>query len=319
MKNFMILLAVIFTCNISFNDVRAETVVLDRIVAVVNDEIITLADLNKFKNIMYMGAEQKPSGMQADIQLLNQMVEKRLMLQESKVLEIEVTEAQLQRAIDDIVRKNNSTLEKFQEMVIQSGITFDDYRDLYKTELIQSQLISQKVQAKISIADQEVEEYYNEKIKPDEKAGARVRIQQILFGVLKDALPEDIAVIEKRAAEIHKSLRGGEPFEKMAFTYSQGPAAKTGGDIGYFHRGEILPEIENAAFGMEVGEISPVIRTNFGFHIIKLIDKDLTDKDRSWQDHEMDIKNALYSRKYEETFKSWMEGLKSKSYIKIKY
>ena len=118
---------------------------------------------------------------------------------------------------------------------------------------------------------------------------------------------------------MHKKLREGEPFEKMAFTYSQGPAAKTGGDIGYFYRGEMLPEIEKAAFGMDVGEISPVIRTIFGFHIIKLIDKDLTEKDRSWQDHEMEIKNTLYNRKYEETFKNWMEGLKSKAYIKINY
>jgi parvulin-like peptidyl-prolyl isomerase len=62
-----------------------------------------------------------------------------------------------------------------------------------------------------------------------------------------------------------------------------------------------------------------VIRTIFGFHIIKLIDKDLTEKDKSWQDHEMDIKNTLYNRKYEETFKNWMEGLKSKSYVKINY
>ena len=162
MKNFIILLAMIFSCNIFFIDVSAETVVLDRIVAVVNNEIITKADLDKFKDTLYMGAEQKPSGLQADMQLLNQMVEKRLMLQEAKVLEIEVTEVQLQRVIDDIVRKNNSTLEKFKEMVIQAGISFDDYRDLYKTELIQSQVIQQKVQAKISMTDQEIEEYYNE-------------------------------------------------------------------------------------------------------------------------------------------------------------
>jgi len=319
MKNFIILLSVICICNFSFNDLRAETVVLDRIVAVVNEEIITQADLDKFKNILYMGAEQKPSGMQADMQLLNQMVEKTLILQEAKVLEIEVTQVQLQRAVDDIVRKNNMTLEKFKEQITQAGIKFEDYRDLYKSEIIQSQVISQKVQAKISITDQEVEEYYNEKIKPDEKAGARVRIQQILFGIMKDALPEDIAIIEKRAAEVHKKLREGEFFEKMAFTYSQGPAAKTGGDIGYFHRGETLPEIEKAAFGMDVGEISPVIRTIIGFHIIKLIDKDLTAKDRTWKDHEVDIKNILYSRKYEEMFKSFMEGLKSKAYIKINY
>lgn len=319
MKNIIILFAAILFVNILSAEVSAETVMMDRIVAVVNGEIITQTDMDKLKNILYMGAEQKPTGLQADTQLLNQMVEKSLILQEAKVLGIEVTEVQLQRAIDGIVLKNNTTLEKFEEEVTQTGIKFEDYRDLYKSELIQSQVISQRVQAKISITDQEIEEYYNENIKPDEKAGARVRVQQILFGVLKDASPEDIAVIEKRAAEVHKKLREGEPFEKMAVTYSQGPAAKIGGDIGYFHRGEILPEIEKAAFGMEVGEISPVIRTIFGFHIIKLLDKDLSEKDRSWRDHEMDIKEILYGRKYEAVFKSFMEGLRSKAYIKINY
>ena len=319
MKIIKVLFAVLFLCGVLLTDLSAETVMLDRIVAVVNDEIITLAELEKFKDILYMGAEQKPLDPQANLQLINQMVEKRLMLQEAKVLEIKVTEAQLQSAIDDVVQKSNASLDDFKKIVKESGITFEEYRDLLKSELIQSQVISQRVQAKISITDKDVEEYYLEKIKPDETPGERVRIQQILFALPKDGLPEDIAVVEKRAAEVHKRLLEGESFGKMAAAFSQGPAAKSGGDLGYFNRGEIFPEIEKAAFSMEVGETSPVIRTVVGFHILKLLDKDLTDKDRTWKDHEMDVKNILYGRKYEQTFKSWMESLRNKAYIKINY
>ncbi len=319
MKIIKVLLPLFLLFGVLLTDLSAKTVLLDRIVAVVNDEIITMADLERFKGILYMGAEQKPSDPQANMQLLNQMVEKRLMLQEAKVLEIQVKEAQLQNAVDDVVMKSNTTLENFKEIIKQSGITFEEYRDLLKTELIQSQLISQRVQAKISISDQEVEDYYLEKIKPDEEPGARVRIQQILFALPKNALSEDIAAVEKRAAEVHKKLLEGEPFGKMAATYSQGPAAQAGGDLGYFQRGEIFPEIEKAAFGMDAGEISPVIRTAVGFHILKLIDKDLSEEDKTWKDHERDVQNTLYGGKYEKTFKEWMEGLKSKAYIKINY
>jgi len=319
MKKIKILLAICLLSTVFLADLSAKQVLLDRIVAIVNDEIITLADLERFKEIMYMDAEQKPSGPQANLQLLNQLVEKKLILQEAKTLEIEVKEVQLKSAMDDVIKRSNTTLENFKELIKRSGITFEEYQDLLKTELIQSQVISQRVQAKISINDEEAEAYYKEKIQPDEKPGERVRIQQILFAVPKGSGLEDIQVIEKKAAEVHKNLLDGESFGKMVVDYSQGPAAQSGGDLGYFHRGEILPEIEKAAFGMEVGEISPVIRSMVGFHIIKLIDKDLTDEDRSWKDHDREIKNIIFGRKYEETFRSFMEGLKSKAYIKINY
>lgn len=310
----MLLLALVFSA-----DLNARQVLVDRIVAIVNDEIITLAELERFKNLLYVESPQKPAGPEANLQLLNQLVEKKLMLQEAKTLEIDVSETQLQEAIDDVVRKSGTPLEEFKKTLEESGISFEEYRQLMKSELIQSQLIGQKVQAKIGISDAEVEAYYNEKIKPGEKPGARVRIQQILLPVPKTASDEEIAEIEKTAAEAHQQLMDGEVFGKMAVAYSQGPAAKTGGDLGYFHRGEILPELEKAAFAMEPGEISPVIRTVVGFHIIKLLDKDLTEQDRSWRDHEMDVKNLLYGRKYENAFKAWMAGLKEKAYIKINY
>jgi len=123
MKIIKVLFAVLFLCGILLTDLSAETVMLDRIVAVVNDEIITLAELEKFKDILYMGAEQKPSDPQANLQLINQMVEKRLMLQEAKVLEVKVTEAQLQSAIKDVVQKSNASLDDFKKIVKQNGIT----------------------------------------------------------------------------------------------------------------------------------------------------------------------------------------------------
>jgi len=319
MKKIKRILPVVFLAVVFSTNLYGKQVLVDRIVAIVNDEIITLADLERFKNLLYMDAPQMPTGPQANLQLLNQLVEKKLMLHEARALEIDVTETQLQKAVEDVLQKTANSPEDFKQALKKSGITFEEYRELMKSELIQSQLITQKVQAKISITDAEAEAYYNENIKPDEKPGARVRIQQILLPVAKNAPAGEIAEIEKRAAEVHQRLKNGEVFAKMAAAYSQGPAAKTGGDLGYFHRGEILPEIEKAAFSMAPGETSPVIRTIVGFHIIKLLDKDLTEKDRSWRDHEMDIKNLLYGQKYESTFKAWMAGLKEKAYIKINY
>jgi parvulin-like peptidyl-prolyl isomerase len=90
-----------------------------------------------------------------------------------------------------------------------------------------------------------------------------------------------------------------------------------GGDLGYFHKGELLPAIEEAAFGMEKGQLSHVIRTPVGFHLIKVLDKDTTEEDRSWKDHEDEIERILYNQEFEKSYMEWLQGLKEKSYIEI--
>jgi peptidyl-prolyl cis-trans isomerase SurA len=297
---------------------RAETAVVDRIVAVVNGEIITLSEFKRFESLVYMGSPEKPAA-GADRKLLEQMIEKRLIRHEAKKLKIEVKEKEVDTAIEEILERNKISLDMLKANLKMEGTTFQEYRELLKSEILQSQVIGREVQSRINITDKEFEEYYEQSIKPGEKPGARVRIQQIVLLAPKGSTADQAAVIEKNIAGIREKIIGGESFGQMAATFSQGSAARTGGDLGYFHKGELLPEIEKAAFSMEKEELSPVIRTSMGFHLIKVLDKDETAQDRSWQDHADEINRALYNRMYEERFKEWMQSLKKKSYIDIKY
>jgi peptidyl-prolyl cis-trans isomerase SurA len=296
---------------------QAGTAVIDRIVAMVNGEIITLSELERFKSLVYMGTPEKPGSAEINRRLLDQIIDKRIIKQEAKKLEIKVSRRDVDMAIEDILARNKITLKALQENLVKEGATLEEYRGLLEAEIIQSQVLSQQIQSRIAITDKDIEKYYEQNIKPKEKPGMRVRIQQILFLIPKDSTTEKIAEIEKSAAEIREIIAKGEDFGKMAVTYSQGPAARMGGDLGYFHKGELLPAIEKTAFSMEKGQLSHVIRTPVGFHLIKVLDKDTTEEDRSWKDHEDEIKGILYNQEFEKSYMEWLQGLKDKSYIEI--
>jgi len=296
---------------------RAETEMIDRILATVNGEIITLSEFERFKTMMYFGASEKPEGREADRQMLAGLIERKLLMQEGKKLEVEVRDREVDAALDEVVKRNNITLKKLAEELARQGLTLSDYRKLMREEIMQSQIIGRQVHAKITITDKDIQEYYNQSMQGQEKKGPRVRIQQILLLLPPNSNQKKAAELERSAADIREKILAGEDFGKLAAAYSQGAGAQTGGDIGFFHKGELMPEIEQAAFDLDKGQISPVIKTSLGFHIIRVVDRDLTGEGQSWQGQARDIKGMLYNIEFEKLMQEYLNGLKEKAYIEI--
>ena len=292
---------------------------LDRIVATVNGDIITYSELHKFKALMFKGMTGQSEGPDFEKKVLDQMVEKKLIVQEAAKLEIAVKQKEVDTAIENILERNKITLEVLKDSLAEDKSTLEEYRELLRTEILQSHVVSRQVRARIAIVEKDVVEYYEKNIKPKEKPGKRVRIQQILFLIPKGAGQEEVLTIEENIGEIRKKLVAGESFGKIAASCSHGPAAASGGDLGYFHKGELMPAIEDAAFSMKKGDISSVLRTGIGFHLIKVLDRDETEGDRSWKDHYDSIEEILYNREFESIYMSWIQKLRDKAYLKIKY
>jgi parvulin-like peptidyl-prolyl isomerase len=315
MKRIFFLQILITICLCSY--IHAESQLIDRIVAVVNNEIITFSDLQQFKTLMFSGMEKQPDTEDLNQKILAQLIEKKLILQQAAELKIKVQKEDIDKAIENILIRNKIDMEKLKVGLAQQGTTLEEYRQMMKNEIMESEVVGRQVHASITISDEDIEKYYTGNIKPSEKQGARVRLQQILLPVPENTDKETLENIEKSAISIRERTIAGEAFEKLAATYSQGPAAQAGGDLGYFHKGEMLPEIENAAFSIKPGEVSRVIKTRLGFHIIKILDHDDSEKDRSWKDHQSEIENILYNREFSKKYTEWMTGLREKSYIKI--
>jgi peptidyl-prolyl cis-trans isomerase SurA len=299
----------------------AARVTVDRILATVNGEIITQSEFEKYKTMLLMGAQERPSDLEADRQLLLQLIEKKLILQEAKKLEIELKDKDVEKALDDVMHRNKLDRKALARELAKQGSTIEDYKKILEGELIQSRAIGRAVHAKINITDKDMMEFYEQNMRGKEKAGPRVRIQQILLLIPSQASPAKIADIEKTANDLHRKILAGEDFGKLAAKYSQGAGAQLGGDIGYFHKDELMPEIERLAFSLQKDQVSQVFRTEIGFHIIKVIDRLGSDSETatggSWEDHKSEIQKALYGAQFEKEITRWMQGLKEKAYIEI--
>jgi parvulin-like peptidyl-prolyl isomerase len=191
-------------------------------------------------------------------------------------------------------------------------------------EIMQSRTIGRAVHAKINITDAQMEEFFEQNMRGQERTGPRVRIQQILMLIPRGASASKISDIEKAMKDLHKRILAGEDFGKLAVKYSEGAGAQLGGDIGFFHRGELMPDIEELAFTLDKGKVSPVFRTELGFHLIKVIDRigDAGDNATgpatgTWKDRKKDIHDILYGTQFEKEITQWMKGLKEKAYVEI--
>lgn len=291
----------------------------DRLLAVVNDEIITQSEFNRYRVLATLGGEQNNPGRDMERQLLEQFVERKLLMQEARRLKITVRDQELDKAMQDILSRNKMTLRELQGQLEAAGLMIEDVRSAVRGELMTSELIGREVSARVVISDAEMEKYYNENIRPSERQGARVRLKQILLQVDKEFTPEQVRALQERAESIRAQIEAGAAFEKLASEYSQCPSAERGGDLGFFYKGQLLPEVEEVAFGLTENTVSPVIRSPIGLHLIVVTFRDAGDAEPGWKNHVRDIRPALYSREFERLYMKWYSDLRSNAYIEIKF
>jgi peptidyl-prolyl cis-trans isomerase SurA len=247
---------------------------------------------------------------------LEQLIEKKLIEQKAKESSIKVDDKEVSRAVEDVLNKNNISLEKLKEILKKDGSSFEEYRKMLRSEILQSKVIGREVRSKVTITDKDIQEYYEKNVQQQEKPGEKVRIQQILFATPPDTTPKQVEKLTSQLEEIRAKIMAGDDFGQMAAKHSQDPSAKEGGDLGYFGRGELLPLIENVAFSLQAGEVSQVTRTPAGLHLIKVIDKKGAEGEKGAQSSRNEIEENLYRREVDVLFLKWMEELKKKAYIK---
>jgi len=266
--------------------------IVERVVARVNDEIITLTELEKtYRELKsaFLGEERLPSKRE----LLERMIENRLLLQEAKRQEIKVSEGEVQENIERV--KSTFLSEKAFKMALErEGIKIEDLKKRYEEELVIKKLIDREVKPEVEVTKKEIRDYY-EKNKRRFREEEKVEIRHVLF--------EDYA----QAEEILKKVKSGVDFEEAA----------KGGYSGSFKRGQLDRKIEEVAFNLKEGEISPIIKTESGYHIVKLEKKEKARLKKLSEVKEV-IRNTLSSQRMEQKLKEYLEGLKAKQEIEIR-
>ena len=295
--------------------------VVDRIVAVVNDEIIILSDLNgafepyrKRIEEAYRGPDKEQILSDSRKAFLNRLIDTSLIVQEAKKNGISVKDEEVMAAIKDILSQRNTTLEDFSKGLAAEGMTLATYKKDISEQMIRMRLVRREIKSKVMVTDEEIGEAYL-KNRANYEGKAAVRIKQILLAFPAGANKETKEKIRKEAEEVERRLKSGESFDLLAANYSPGTAG--GGDLGFIEKGTALPEVETAAFGLKKGEVSGVIQSRTGFHIIMVVDKKGGGL-KPIEEVREEIYNKIEEQKLEKKFVEWLDALRKKSHIEIK-
>lgn len=247
----------------------------DGIVAKVNGKPIFAAELQRAKSA-YQSNQPKqqipPEQLKEfDRQALDQLVSAELLYQAGQKLEIKDLDKQVEEKISQ-GKKRFPTEQDFEKKIKELGMTENDLREYTRRDIVISNFVQQNFASKITVSEEDSKKFYDQnadKFKQPES----VRASHVLIGVDSKATDDDKKKAREKIETVRRALAGGADFSKMAKENSTCPSRQQGGDLGYFGKGQMVPAFEQVAFSLKPGEISDVVETQFGYHIIKVMDK----------------------------------------------
>lgn len=295
----------------------AQTV--DRIVAIVNNEVITQSDVNRvlatieaeYRSLFSDPEEVAQKFKQAEENIISQMIEEKLILSEAKRYEIEAEEDTIEARIEQI-KEHLAGIEEFEQALEVQGLTLKDLRSRFRDQEIMKKAVDYFVRSGIKVDPIEMSQYYQahqESLVHPERA----KVKTILIRV--DESGDEHRALQK-AKGIFERLKKGEKFEELAKAYSQGANAEGGGSLGFVEKDQLIKEIDEAIFKLPAGEFTDVIKTPQGYRIFKVEEKKPKQVLIFEQAQEL-IRDILYKEKFTEAFKDWLEELKQEAYISI--
>lgn len=292
--------------------------VINKTVATVDGEVILMSEYERRAQPVIEEYEKFLTGPDKEIKIkelkekiIEQMIDEKILIQEGKKKKIKVNDKEIQDGIAEI-KKRFATEEEYNQELAKQGLSVEKFKEQVKEQLMVIKLIDQEVKAQVvSPMDSEIEDFYKqneaEMVEPEQ-----VRVRHILIKVGENTNKEEAL---KRIKEILKEAKKGKTsFAELAKKYSEDTSAPKGGDVGFFIRGQMVRKFEEAAFALQVGEISDVVETEYGYHIIQCIEKKAGEK-KSLDEIREYLRNFIFQKRMEERYEKWLRGLRDKASI----
>lgn len=301
---------------------RAELV--DRVAAVVNNEVIPLSEVEQRAAPELVRAANEPTPearakLRTTIlkQAVDVLIGEKLLDGQLKELNIEVTEQDVDVGIDGVRQQNNMEPAQFEQEIRNAGYTMASYRDFMKKHLAKLKLINLKVRSKVKVSDDDLQQEYQRYLK-SEGADPEIHARHILVQVPAKASAADAEAARQKAASFALEARKpGADFVALAKKRSEGSSANDGGDLGYFRRGVMVPEFERVAFALKPGEVSEPVRTKFGWHVIKVDDVRAAEV-KPFDDVKEALREKLSRSQLEKYTERYIQELKAGAAVEVK-
>lgn len=300
-------LPLLLALTVAFASSLAGAAIVDGVAVVVNGDVITLSELED-----RVGTQLPPGDAEGDLlrrrkTLLKRAAEdavaEKLVEKEAEAEGLVPTKAEIENAIDDVKRANKIDDATLETALKQQGLSMESYRKMLLQQLTRMKVVEMRVKSRISVSEDDVKARYA-KMTGDVKTVDEIKLRDIFLPRGDDAL----AAREKAEAARARAV-AGEDFTKVA-EETGGPLAVTGGDLGWVRPGMVLPEIEKSAFALETGEISPVLDTSVGFHVLKVEDRRSFGGARPLSEAREEIRQQLLAERLEKATGEYLSELK---------
>ena len=297
--------------------------IVDRIVAVVNDDIITYRELQqeirpyaeRLESLDYTAEKKERMLFQIRNDILNQLIEKMLTDQEIKRQNISVEDRDVERRIELIKTRNQMTQEALIAALASDGLDLAAYKKIIREQLLRNKLVNTEVKSKTVVTQEEIEGYYREH-RSDFAGTRRYHLRNILMVVSPPASEDNRQTVREQMEAIHDLLERGAAFATLAKAYSDAPQADQGGDLGTFDFDDFSPQLKAALTGLDVGDYTPVMETDQGFQIF-FIEEIQRRGTKTLEEAAPEIERQLFEEKVSAKFVAWMKNLRERSHIKI--
>jgi parvulin-like peptidyl-prolyl isomerase len=321
-ETFGTALAVGFVALVAVIPSAAFGEIIDRIVARVDNEIITRHDLEQATTPYLLQRGMQPDVLEDEERrqeihekVLENLIERKLIVKKAKEMDLSVRDKQIEQWLARQRSSQGMSEEQMRSMIERYGMSYDQYRDTVRQNLLKIRFTNMKLGRQVSVSDEEVDEQYRERFGPAGETEKQVTVRQILIqpdGDDRQALNE----ARKEARELRTQLDGGAKFTELAKKHGDGPAAEEGGLLGSFSRGELNPSFD-VVFELGRGEYSEVVETKHGFHILRV--DDVSEKaSGNVEKRKKMIRRKLRQQKMQNELETYVEQLREKAFIDIK-
>jgi len=305
---------------------QAKALVVEEIIARVNNDVITMSDYQKAEEQLREEVAHDCQGCAQDKlmtefkdqqkDLLRGLIDQSLMVQRAKDMGISVESDVIKRLDEVRVQNHMNSLEELEKAVEGSGLAWEDYKTTIRNGLLTQEVVRREVGSHINIGNDEVKKYYD--AHPQEFTRPEQVVLSEIFLSTEGKSPEEIESVQKKAEDLRNRVMKGDEFSEIAKRYSEGSTAKDrGGELGTFPKGELDQKLEEVVFKMDKGQITDVIQTKTGFEILKVenhFQAGLQPMDKV----ENEIMNRLYMQKMEPQMRDYLGQLREESYVMVK-
>lgn len=321
------LTAIVYFLSIS----SGVAVLLDKVVAVVGTDIITMTELENEAEQYYervrksTPADKMDEAMeQVRSEVLKALIEKRLILLKAKSRNITVSADEFNLAYDQMLKSNNLTKDQFVIQIKKSGMTEEFHREIFKTQMIQAELVNYDIRSKIVVTEDMILEYYDTEYVTHVDSDGYYLLQMGFSweegggqGDSKKSASQ--AEARQMAERVHKLAKNGKDFKELAQKFSDFPSAQDGGDIGLFQENEMFEEMRESVVNLPLSGVSEIIDTPAGFQFFQLVSSQEGSvvTQAPYESVKENIREILYKKQFDELYNEWIKNMRENTYIEI--